>query len=145
MTITTVPDGFRLIETDSPFINHVGPFFEAKRDGRNLVGAWVQDHHLNLRSYAHGGFLLTLADLALTRGSFDEGEFPPRATLSLTAEMARPVKAGLWVEAELDVIRVGKTVSFVACDISSEGKRIAHASGVFRNVPRDAGGWISPS
>ncbi|MBF9033329.1 hypothetical protein HKCCE2091_03675 [Rhodobacterales bacterium HKCCE2091] len=135
MTAFKPPEGFERFTTESPFIQMIGPFFVNDAEGRSRVGTHVRTHHLNKVGMVHGGFLLAMADLTLTRGSFDPGSAPPRATLSLTAEISRPVRPGVWLEAELDIIRIGRTVSFVRCDMTSDGKRVASASGVFRNVP----------
>ena len=132
------PDGFVAITQTSEFVAQSGPFYERREGRKRRIGAWVLPKHTNLRGFAHGGMMLTMADLALTRGSFDAGDYPPRATLSLTAEFARPVPKGSWIEADVEIIRVGKTVSFARCDITCNGKRVAQASGVFRNVPAGA-------
>lgn len=62
-----IPHGFRPIGElrTSPFLEHVGPFY-FRRQERNLVlGLRVGETHANARGTAHGGLLMTMADVAL--------------------------------------------------------------------------------
>ena len=134
------PESFELFASESPFIHLVGPFFVSGLGGRRRVGTRVMEHHLNKGNVAHGGFLLTLADVALSLGSFEPGDVPPKVTLSLNTEFAGPVRVGDWIEAEVDVIRIGRSLSFLRCDMTCDGERFASASGTFRNLSPPADG-----
>lgn len=135
----TIPAGFVPVAPKSGFINHVGRFFETWRDGRRVVATRIEPHHLNSGGVAHGGFLLTLADFALSWGSHEAGDLPPRTTLSLNMDFAAPARAGAWLEAEVEVLRAGSSIAFVNCVLTADGRRIARASGVFRLVQKRDG------
>src|SRR6185437_3084068 len=63
--MTDAPDGFSPLFRTSPFLDAVGPFYY-RRDGERLViGLRVLEKHANARGAAHGGLLMTLADIAL--------------------------------------------------------------------------------
>ena len=58
------PDGFAPLFRTSPFLDVLGPFYH-RRDGRALIlGVRIAEKHCNARGTAHGGLLMTLADIA---------------------------------------------------------------------------------
>ena len=62
------PPGFAPLFRTSPFLETVGPLFYRKDAALGLViGLRVAEKHANARGIAHGGLLLTLADIAQLR------------------------------------------------------------------------------
>src|SRR4051794_24209175 len=127
------PPGFAPLFRTSPFLETVGPLFYRKDLERGLIiGLRIAGKHANARGIAHGGLLLTLADIALGyRTAF--GEDPPAGliTASLTADFAGAAKIGDWVEAHVDVQKVGGRLAFANAFLMVEGERIVRASAVF--------------
>ena len=75
---------------------------------------------------------MTLCDIALgyrTGRSVD----PPAAltTASVTTDFAGSAKVGDWVEAHVDVHRLGRRLAFANCYLVCNEQRIVHASAVF--------------
>ena len=69
-------------------------------------------------------------------------EDPPAklTTASLAADFAGAPKIGDWVEAHVDVHKVGGRLAFANCYLLCNGERIVHASAVFaRSGDRPAG------
>lgn len=63
--MTDVPSGFVPFAQSSPFLDLIGPFY-AKNEAQGLVlGLRIEHRHCNRRGLAHGGLLVTLADLGL--------------------------------------------------------------------------------
>jgi acyl-coenzyme A thioesterase 13 len=60
-----VPEGFAPLFRTSPFLDMLGPFFYRTVEGGLVTGLRVDEKHANARGAAHGGFPLTLADIAL--------------------------------------------------------------------------------
>lgn len=133
--VLPVPEGFTPLEVKSDYVNHLGQFYEARREGRRIFGIRVEQRHMNSAGKTHGGFLLSAADFALSWGTFAAGDVPPRATLSLTMDFARPARLGDWLELDVRLLRAGQSVAFLHCDLTVDGKAVGHASGVFRLVP----------
>jgi acyl-coenzyme A thioesterase 13 len=93
--------------------------------------------HANARGSAHGGLLLTLLDVALGyRAAFSQ--HPPAAltTASITADFVGAPKLGDWVEAHVDVQKVGSRLAFANAFLTVNGERLVRASAVF---PRTTG------
>jgi acyl-coenzyme A thioesterase 13 len=134
--MSDIPPSYKLLVLKSAFANHLGDFYERISPTGRSFAIQVQSQHCNSQGVAHGGFLLALADLALSYGSYGPGEAPPRITLSLSADFAGVAREGEWVEAHVDVQKAGRRVIFVNCFICVGERRIVRASGVF--VPERA-------
>ncbi|MBV8187727.1 MAG: PaaI family thioesterase [Alphaproteobacteria bacterium] len=137
------PPGFEPLFRTSPFLDHLGPFFmRRQQDGAFIVGLRVLPHHANGRGVAHGGLLMTLCDIALGyRTTSSQEPRPMLTTASITTDFAGVAKIGDWIEAHVDVHKVGARIAFANCYIVRGGERIAHSSGVFaRSGDRPADG-----
>ncbi len=81
---------------------------------------------------AHGGLVVTLADVALGK----TGEWlsqPPVSllTASLTVDFYSAARLGDFLEAHTDVVRVGRRIAFGNCYVRVGDMTIARASGIF--------------
>lgn len=135
------PPGFEPLFRTSPFLGTVGPLFYRRDPERGLViGLRIAEKHANARGMAHGGLLVTLADIALGyRTAF--GEDPPAGliTANLTADFAGAAQVGDWVEAHVDVQKVGSRLAFANAFLVVDGERIVRASAVFTRAAPLAG------
>ena len=52
-------------------------------------------------------------------------------TANVTTDFAGSAKVGDWIEAHVNVQKVGRTLAFANCYVVCEGRRIVHASGIF--------------
>ena len=133
MTTVDPPPGFEPIFRTSPFLDHLGPFFMRRTsDGAFVVGVRVLPCHANGRGNAHGGLRMTLCDIAL--GYRTSSSVEPRpfiTTTSITTDFAGSAKVGDWIEAHVDVHKVGSRLAFANCYVMCGGQRIVHASAVF--------------
>jgi uncharacterized protein (TIGR00369 family) len=127
------PSGFEPLFRTSPFLETAGPFFCRKSaDGGFVIGLRILPKHANARGSAHGGLLLTLLDVALGYGAAFSQD-PPAAltTANLSADFAGAPKVGDWVEAHVDVQKVGGRLAFANAFLVVEGERMVRASAVF--------------
>lgn len=125
-----VPAGFAPLEGAGAFVDHVGPVHVRTADG--VIGARVEDRHLNAAGTAMGGYLATLVDLAFGRAvrANAEGEAAV-ATVSLTTDYLRPAPAGAWLEAHTTVERLGGRLAFVDCSLRADGEEAVRVRAVF--------------
>src|SRR6185312_14243811 len=81
---------------------------------------------------AHGGLLMTLADIALGYNTAYR-ENPPGSwvTANLTGDFAGAAKLGDWVEAHVDLQKSGKRLAFANAYLLVGEERILRASAVF--------------
>ena len=76
--------------------------------------------------------LTTLADISLGyRTTRSQTPSPMLTTASVKADFAGSAKIGDWVEAHVDVHKVGGRLAFANCYLMVGEERIVHASAVF--------------
>jgi uncharacterized protein (TIGR00369 family) len=128
-----IPPDFAPLRFRSAYLGHLGPFYEARRTDRTVVGLLLDERHMNLREIAHGGVVTTLADVALsfTLVTAQEG-IEGISTVSLNTEFLGPAKLGDWLEASAKVDRLGGSLAFAHGRIAAADKPVATMSGVFK-------------
>jgi acyl-coenzyme A thioesterase 13 len=126
------PPGFEPLFRTSPFLDALGPFLYRRTPQGFVIGLRVAEKHTNARGTAHGGLLLTLSDIALgyTAAFSDE---PPLSltTANLCADFAGQARIGDWVEAHVDLQKIGRRLVFANAYLVVGAERIARASAVF--------------
>lgn len=142
-TDDAVPPGYEpaFIEAGS-FLGLCGPIYQRRfDDGRApLLALRVRPQHLNLRGIVHGGLLVTLADSALGHAINHARKEPLGVvTVSLATDFVETARLGDWIEAEVDVQRIGGRMAFANCYLRVGERRILRASGVFAVVPSPPG------
>jgi len=130
--VAHVPQGFEALRRGGPFLHHFGPIYSRTVDGELVIALRVEEKHLNLRGIVHGGVLVTLADSALGIVLSSSTPTPqPMVTVSLTADFADAARLGDWLEAHVDIQKVGGRLAFANCYLRVGERRILRASGVF--------------
>lgn len=120
------PEGFEPFPSRSPYVNRAGTFYVREEpDGTRTVGTWVGPDQGNSEGFAHGGFLLTFADFALSLLSMG-------ITLSMTTDFLRPAKMGDWLEARIIIRKASDTLIFADTIITAGGQDVLRAGGLFR-------------
>lgn len=127
------PAGFAPLFRTSPFLETIGPLFYRKEaDGGFVIGLRVLPKHANARGAAHGGLMTTLLDIALGyRASLSVDPPANLTTANLTVDFAGGAKVGDWVEAHVDVQKVGGRLAFANAFLSVNGERVVRGSAVF--------------
>lgn len=129
-----VPAGFKPVHrpTRQPYNELVGPFYERRDEAGVSIGIRIEERHLNSRGICHGGFLSTMADLALGYGMLHAlksgGGF---VTAHLSLDFAGSAKEGDWVESKVEVQKVGGKLAFANCYLMVGEARIVRASAIF--------------
>lgn len=128
-----VPAGFRKLAVPDQFVALAGPLWvKAEVDGLR-VGLPLEDRHGNPMGWAHGGLLVTVADMVMGLGSgFATGIFWPHPTISLTSEFVRGAKLGQWLEGKARIARRTVNFCFATCDLVCGGEIVLVSSGVFK-------------
>ncbi len=131
-----IPPGFAPLGRGSPFLQLFGPLYGKKAEGSTIIGLRVEEKHLNTGGVAHGGMLVTLADSALGIAVWDALASRERmVTVSLSTDFVEAARLGDFVEAHVDIQKVGKRLAFASCYLLVGERRILRASGVFALLP----------
>ena len=127
------PAGFEPLFRTSPFLDTVGPLFHRKEAGGSVVvGLRILPKHANARGAAHGGLLLTLLDIAMGyRTAFSQEPPVSLTTASLSADFLGAAKLGDWVEAHVEIQKLGGRLAFANAFLVVNGQRIVRGSAVF--------------
>ncbi|HEV8190936.1 MAG TPA: PaaI family thioesterase [Ktedonobacterales bacterium] len=121
-------DGAPLMRRDEipypPIAQLIGCRLTAAGDGRAVVELAADARHANPMGTLHGGILCDIADLAMGAAYFstlEEGE--SFTTLELKINFLKPVWQAT-VQAEAHVVKRGRTVGLVECDVFDEQRRL---------------------
>lgn len=134
-----VPEGFVEMAPYGPFHETVGPIYSMERDGRVVLGMRILEKHRNRGTVMHGGMFMTLGDTAMTHAAvkFRQEGFGA-VTTAFSGEILASGMIGDWVEAEVEVLRAGRSVIYLNCMIRKDGpdgKPLMRISGTFQVVP----------
>jgi acyl-coenzyme A thioesterase 13 len=134
------PAGFRALTRLSPFNALVGPLYARKRRGHELsIGLRIERKHTNSRGICHGGVLATLADLSLGYAMHAKlGGKASFVTAHLAVDYAGAARVGDWIEAEVEIQRMGARLAFANCYLVADGRRIVRASAIFARADSPA-------
>jgi len=134
MSDNNPPEGFVVLDRESPFSDLTGPYYEkVDANGKHeVLGVRLRYEHLNKARSAHGGFFMTMADNAFgdaILAQFDEAV--SFVTVSFSCEFLSAGREGDWVEARVTVNRKGRRLIFAKCALTIGDKNVFNASGVF--------------
>ncbi len=133
MSDTAIPPGFDPAGFTPGFLDHGGPYFLGPAvEGVRMIGLRIVPHHINYRDAAHGGVLSTFADVALSHAVYD-AERPRLApsTVTLTVNYLAAAKLGDWLEARVQIDRLGGRTAYCSGGIWRGAEQVATMSGVF--------------
>ena len=120
---------------DSNTARQFGFQLDAVEAGRAILRMRVRERHKQVHGVVHGGVLAALAD---TAGGLATYMAVPRGTRIATVEMKinylEPVEKGTLV-ADARVIRRGKNLAVVDCDVREGGELVAKALMTFSIGP----------
>lgn len=120
-----VPEDFEPLNP-SPFTELIGPVYIRDADSAPVLGLLVAGEHANRRGNAHGGLMMTLADIAVSRAA--AARIPPGATFAtadLHISFLQSVAEGQWLEAVPSLDRLGRALIHASCELRAEGQPVA--------------------
>jgi uncharacterized protein (TIGR00369 family) len=136
--MTDIPDDFAALPFRTGFVGVNGPlYFRRGEDGRLHMGFRVEERHCNPMGMAHGGMLVTFADMQLPFATRFQGgladNFLP--TINLSVDFLAPARLGAWVEGTTEVLRKTRNLVFAQCSVTADGDPCLRASGIFKIGP----------
>jgi len=128
-----IPTGFRPLNRGGPYLAGLGPWYYRRDDqGRLVLAIRVEERHTNNRHIAHGGLLLTLCDSALGIVLSGAREPPqPMVTVNMASNFVASARPGDWLEAHVEVTRIGGRLAYGACRLMVGENCIMTATGIF--------------
>jgi len=131
------PPGFVNVDWTRGFGRQVGPLFRKDEGGRRTMGLFVEEHHTNGMRNAHGGLLMTLADMAWGNVvSMERSMF--WVTVRLTCDFLSGAQAGEWIEAGGTLVADEDDLFVVQGRVWCAERQLVSGTGVFKAIkPRE--------
>ena len=109
--------------------------FRADGPGRGLCQMQVEERHLNLGGSIHGGAVMSFIDMALFAGGrcagMSEGHY---VTLDLTTHFIARGRAGLPLEAHVELVRQTRSLAFLQGLVRQEGEPCYSFTGTLKRL-----------
>lgn len=131
MTGRSAPSGYVPFAHPSPYLELIGPLYEAD-DDPTRVALYLDQRHTNSRGMLHAGVLVAVADVIMghtARRAAVEGT--RLVTVSLSTDFPRPATPGAWAHGVAAAHRVGRRLAFANAEFSVADRVILTARGVF--------------
>lgn len=133
-----IPEGFRAFNPGDDFVGLIGPLYIKPEEDGLRVGLAIERRHSNPMGIAHGGLLMTLADMVMGIGcGFLTGIRFPHPTVSMNSDFVRGPKVGTFVEGKARIARKTRNFVFCSCELTGGGEIFLTASGVFKSPDPD--------
>ncbi len=128
----SAPPGFVYVAR-APFVNHVGPLFQAEQDapGEMTLGLKVDTVHTNTMGFMHGGMIATMCDSAMARAAVFLLQ-RRTVTLRMAIEYFDTIKKGDWLTASARLVDQDGEVAHTECLLKVGDQTRARGTGVFR-------------
>ena len=133
-----VPDGYTLLPWHRGFGRQVGPLFERTANGHTTRAFRVEEHHTNGMMNAHGGMLMTFADMAWG-SAVEKDDDTWWVTVRLTCDFLSGAKLGDWVEGDGEVLSDIDGLQTVRGRIWAGDRLIMRGMGIFKVIERKTG------
>ncbi|MFT6556287.1 PaaI family thioesterase [Sneathiella sp.] len=135
MTLSSIPDGFKLSKGRGPFADKIGPLYYKKEDdGHYRYGFLVDESMTNYNGILHGGMMMSFLDEMMGQTIWQAVGRKRTATISLNFDFIASAKIGDWLEMRCDIIRQGVSVVFIRGELVSGDKITITADGVWKVI-----------
>jgi uncharacterized protein (TIGR00369 family) len=129
---TSLPPGAEEISF-AGFSRHFGPLYQLPDNGeRPCFGFLVEHRHMNSSESVHGGMLMALADIAMSRTTRMATGAATCSTVSLTCDFLSPGKPGDLIEARATITRRTRTMVFLSAEVIAGDRLLLVAQGIWK-------------
>ena len=143
-----IPEGFvKLTLGTNPFVDSVGPLYGHREEGlagRLVMGIRIEPRHCSPSGFAHGGMLMTMADMLIVLGAnVQTGLNRFMTTVSLSADFMAAVGQDAWLEGRLDILRTTRTLVFCQGIYRVDGEPVLRVDGIVKPIGEEKPGGSS--
>lgn len=130
-----VPEGYALVDWRRGFGRQIGPLYRRAHNGAISMGFRVEEQHTNGMSNAHGGMLMSFADMSWGHiVSVETSSY--WVTVRLMLDFLSSAHLGDWVEGAGEVLSTADDLYVVRGRIWSGDRTLITGSGVFKPIQR---------
>ena len=126
-----IPSGYTPLDWRRGFGRLIGPLYRCSGPAGSTMAFRVEEHHTNGKSNAHGGMLMTFADMAWGSAvSFELSSY--WVTIRLTCDFLSSAHLGDWVEGGGDVLSRDDNVFVVRGRVWAGDRTLVTGTGLFK-------------
>jgi len=130
-----VPAGYTALDWRRGFVHQIGPLYRRTQGGAYSMGFRVEDHHTNGMKNAHGGMLMSFADMAWGHVvSVETSSY--WVTIRLTIDFLSSAHVGDWVEGASEVLSKEDDLYIVRGRVWTADRTLMTGTGVFKPIQR---------
>jgi len=134
-TAFEIPEGYVALDWRRGFVRQIGPLYRRVGDGSYTMGFRVEDHHTNGLKNAHGGMLMSFADMAWGHVvSVETSSY--WVTVRLTIDFLSSAHIGDWIEGMSEVLSREDDLYIVRGRIWAGERAPLTGTGVFKPIQR---------
>lgn len=127
------PPGYAALEWRRGFVRQISPLYRRAANGSFTMGFRVEERHTNGMSNAHGGMLMTFADMAWGHVvSVETSSY--WVTVRLTCDFLSSAHLGEWVEGGGEVLSTSDDLYVVRGRVWSGERTLITGTGVFKPI-----------
>ena len=124
---------FDQISTKPGFMKHNGGlFFKNVSKNKYEFKSTINKNHLNAAGITHGGYLCALIDAGAGTSAHRSANNNPCVTISLDIKFIGSSKIGNKILGKVRILKKTNSLIFLFCEIKSQNKIIASASGIWK-------------
>ena len=124
---------FKQVSLKRGFMKHNGGLlFKTISESEYEFKASIKENHLNAAGITHGGFIATFIDAGAGTAAHRVADQKPCVTISLEIKFISPVKLGQELIGKTKIQKKTKSMVFLTCELITENKIVATASGVWK-------------
>ena len=124
---------FEQISLKPGFMKHNGGLlFKTISESEYEFKATIKESHLNAANITHGGFIATFIDAGAGTAAHRVTDQKPCVTISLEIKFISPVNLGQELIGKAKIQKKTKSMVFLTCELTTENKIVATASGVWK-------------
>ena len=126
-------DKFEQISTKPGFMKHNGGvLFRTISKNEYEFKTTIREDHLNAAGITHGGYIAALVDAGAGTAAHKAAENNPCVTISLELKFISAVLLGQELIGKTKIQKRTKSMIFLTCEMLSNNKIVATASGVWK-------------
>lgn len=128
-----IPEGYVALDWRRGFGRLIGPLYRRFHDGQGVMGFRVEEAHTNGMANAHGGMLMTFADMAWGHVvSVETSSY--WVTVRLTCDFLSSARTGNWVEGAGEVLSRADELYLVRGQVWCGERVLMTGTGVFKPI-----------
>jgi len=126
-------NSFEQISLKPGFMKHNGGIlFKNISENEYCFKTTIKENHLNAAGITHGGFIAAFVDAGAGTAAHRSSDNNPCVTISLELKFIAAVHLGKDLFGKTKIQKKTKSMIFLTCELTSSGKIVATASGVWK-------------